>query len=418
MKNAFECQQLSAGYDERLVLANLTLSVAEGEMTALLGPNGAGKSTLLRVLTGLLPPRTGRVMVFGQELTRLDAARRSRLIAVVPQELKTPMAYTVAELVTMGRTAGLRPWERLSAADRQIVERAMVYTDVSDLQDRSLDTLSGGEKQRAVVAMALAQEPRVILMDEPTTHLDMNHALEIMQIIERLNREQRVTVLMTSHDLNLAAAFCHRLILLDRGQVAADGAPADVLREDRLREIYHCDFRVQPDPQSGTVLVVPASRLTPPDSSGNLRVHVIAGGGSGGEVFRRLSLGGYRVTCGVLNQRDTDVTVAEALGVKLVLEKPFSPVGVEALARARQAAQDAAVVILCEVPFGPGNVVNLDIAEEALRRGAQVFLNDRNLDSRDYSPQRAAVTRIRQLLQQGALAWRQVSAVMNRLAKL
>ena len=295
MKYAFEFEQVSVGYRQQLVLRDLSLAVAAGEIVALLGPNGAGKSTLLRALTGLLPPAAGRIRIFGQDLQKLPAGQRSRLIAVVPQELKTPMAYSVAELVMMGRSALLHPWQQPSAADMQVVERAMVYTDVAGLRDRPLDTLSGGEKQRAIIAMALALEPRIIVMDEPTTHLDLNHSLEIMQIIEHLNQERGVTVLMISHDLNLAAEFCQRLVLLDAGRLVADGPPELVLQEDVLRQVYHCDLRIQQDTHSGRLFVRPARRAAAHPPSAAPPVHVIAGGGSGGDLLRRLALGGYSV---------------------------------------------------------------------------------------------------------------------------
>lgn len=415
MSQAFEFEHVTAGYNRTPVLRDLHFEVAEGEMVALLGPNGAGKSTLLRVLTGLHQPSAGKVRLFGQDVRRLRALDRSRLIAVVPQELKTPMAYTVEELVLMGRAALLSPWQAPSAADRLIVERAMVYTDVSDLRNRPLEALSGGEKQRAVIAMALAQEPRVIVMDEPTTHLDLNHSLEIMQIIERLNRNQRVTVLMTSHDLNLAAEFCQRLILLDHGAMIADGEPPKVLREDILRDVYHCDIRIGQEPHTGAVLVLPTRRLTEPRAGQHLRVHVIAGGGCAGELLRRLSLAGCRISCGVLNQQDTDAQVAEALGVDVVLEKPFSPISMAALEQAKVLAADATAVIICEVPFGPGNLVNLEIADQVLRRGGRVLINDHHLENRDYSPNRQALAWIRRLMEAGATPWRQINQALGAL---
>ncbi len=260
MTPACQFEGVSAGYAANPVLRDLTFTIAAGARVALLGPNGAGKSTLLRVVTGRHPPSAGRARVFGAEAARLPGAARSRLVAVVPQELQTPMAFTVEDLALMGRAALWRPWQGPAADDWRVVERALAYADLSDLRDRPLDALSGGEKQRAVIAMALAQEPRLIVMDEPTTHLDLNHALEILQIVERLNREQGVTVLMTSHDLNLAAAWCPRLILLDHGRIRADGAPAEVLRADVLREVYHCDVRVESDPANGGVLVTPVRR--------------------------------------------------------------------------------------------------------------------------------------------------------------
>ena len=418
MNTAFEFTHVSAGYVQTEVLKDLNLAVSEGEMVALLGPNGAGKSTLLRVLTGLHKPDSGNVRLFGKDVRTLRSAERSRLIAVVPQDLNTPMTYTVEELIMMGRAVLLNPWQQPSDSDCQVVERAMAYTDISDFRDRSLETLSGGEKQRAVVAMALAQEPRIIAMDEPTTHLDMNHSLEIMQIVERLNLEQGVTVLMISHDLNLASEFCHRLTVLDHGRLVADGAPSEVLQENILRDIYHCDVRIQQDSHTGSVIVVPARRLTPPPSGERLSVHVIAGGGSAGELLRRLCLCGSRVTCGVLNQGDTDARSGEALGIKLTLEKPFSPISVEAFERANQMAEDADVVILSEVPFGPGNLINIKIAEHALKRGSTVLVNDRNLEQRDYSGHGEAVSEIRHLIRAGAVSWHQVNEVLTALSRV
>jgi len=293
MNTAFEFINVRAGYDERIVLADIELRAAAGEMIALLGPNGAGKSTLFRVLSGLVRPVSGRVFLCDGEVHKMRAARRSRLLAVVPQELKMPPAFTVEEMVAMGRVTILPPWQKPSDEDRKIVARSLVYADVNDLGNRPFDLLSGGEKQRVLIAMALAQEPKVIIMDEPTTHLDANHALEIMQIVERMNRERGLTVLMISHDLNLAAEFCRRLILLDHGRIVADGAPAEVFQEDILQKVYHCEMRVQPDLRTGRPYVKPCARHT--DAAGMaagaasaVKIHIIAGGGSGAELLRQL----------------------------------------------------------------------------------------------------------------------------------
>ena len=417
MTPALELQGVSAGYRGAEVLHQLTLTVAAGEWVALLGPNGAGKSTLLRVLTGLHPVTAGAVRLFGRDLRGLRAAERARLVAVVPQQLVTPMAYTVEELVTLGRISALSRWARPSAADRRIIERALAYTDMLELRERPYDELSGGEQQRVAIALALAQEPQVILLDEPTSHLDINHRLEILQLIERLNTERKLTVVLTSHDLNLAAEFCGRLLLLDRGRLMADGRPAEVLRAELLRDVYRCDLLVRTD-AAGAPVVAPdrKPRVVPPEQA--LGVHVICGGGSGAELLRHLRLAGHRVTCGVLNEGDSDARVAGALDAEPALERPFSPVGPAALERARQLAARATVVILCDVPFGSGNVVNLALAEEALARGALVLVNNHQLEQRDFTPGREALPRLRQLLARGAHSWTRQDEVLARLAAL
>ncbi len=253
---AVELERLSAQYGGTPCLREISLRIPEGEMAALLGPNGAGKSTLLRVLTGRHPAAAGRVRLFGHDLSALRPSERAAWVAVAPQELTVPMPFTVEEVVGIGRTARLPRWTAPGADHRRAVEAAMAGMDVLELRARAFDELSGGERQRVVIAMALAQEPRLLLLDEPTSHLDVSHRLEILRLIERMNAERRLTVLMTSHDLNLAAEYCGRLFLLDRGRLVAEGAPEAVLREPLLREVYRCELRVRRE-EDGALTVRP-----------------------------------------------------------------------------------------------------------------------------------------------------------------
>jgi iron complex transport system ATP-binding protein len=258
MSYAVELENISAGYPGRDVLRGLSLAVREGETVALLGPNGAGKSTLLQVMTGLRRASAGQVRLFGHDVRHLPATERARLVALVPQQLEVPLAFTVEEMVTMGRTHALRRWQGPSAADRHIVEQAMVYTDVLGLRARRFQEMSGGERQRVVIALALAAEPRLILLDEPTAHLDMNHRLEVLELISRLNCERGVAIVMVAHDLSMAAEFFPRLVMLDaHGRIAADGPAAEVLREPTIESVYHCRVGVHTDPDSGTLRVFP-----------------------------------------------------------------------------------------------------------------------------------------------------------------
>lgn len=259
MSAALELRDVTAGYREGAVLRNLTLSVAAGERVAILGPNGAGKTTLLRVLTGLHPAASGEVRLCGHEVRRLRALDRARLVAVVPQSLETPMAYTVEEMVWMGRTASLGRWASPSEAEHAAVERALEETNTRTLRGRLYAELSGGERQRVAIAMALAQEPQVILLDEPTAHLDMGHRMGVLNLMERLNTAWSVTVLMTSHDVNLASEYFPRLVLLDHGRLAADGPPETVLQADILHAVYGCEVRVRRDADGGW-MVRPARR--------------------------------------------------------------------------------------------------------------------------------------------------------------
>jgi iron complex transport system ATP-binding protein len=407
-------EHVTAGYRRKAILHDLSLQIRSGEMVAVLGPNGSGKTTLLRTVTGLCPLFSGQVRLYGRDHRALTAPERARLVAVVPQEVETPMPFTVEEMVTIGRTACLSRWSAPGAADRHAIERAMAFTDVVDLRQCRFAELSGGEKQRVIVAMALAQETRILLLDEATSHLDINHRLEVMQIVERLNRERGVTVVMISHDLNAAAEFCRRILLLDHGRVAADGPPEAVLTEALLEPVYHCDLLTHRDPTTGSITVTPAARLSAAPSGQGLRVHVIAGGGSGEAVLRRLCLCNYSVTCGVLNEGDSDTDVADALDIETVREKPFSPVSPERLETAIDRVNRSDVVILCGTAFGPGNLLNLHLAEHALQAGKPVYVMA-DIESRDFTTSQEATRRVRQLIAHGARVWAQPAELFRLL---
>jgi iron complex transport system ATP-binding protein len=414
MSTAIQLHQVTAGYREQPVLENLSLEIAAGDMVGILGPNGAGKSTLFSVLSGLLRPTAGTVKLNGVNVHAMPPGQRARTIAVVPQELDVPVPYTVEEIVMMGRTAAIGRFSSPTAEDRQRVERALVYTDVVDIRRRPLNELSGGERQRAIVAMVLAQDPRIILMDEATSHLDLNHRLEIMQLVERLNRDEGVTVLMISHDLQIAAEFSRRLILLDHGKVVADGTPAGVLTEDMLRRVYHCDVRVHQDPHSGGISILAAPRLPAPGSGKGIHIHIIGGGGCGEAILRRLALCGYTLSSGVLNRGDMDAEAAGALGIATALEKPFSPVSRETLNEARSLALKANALVLAPVPFGSGNLANLDLLDEALGAGKPVFIAT-GIETRDYTRDRDAVARVNALLARGAVPYQDVADLITLL---
>lgn len=278
MNAAVELDGVTAGYGGAPCLRDVSLRVEEGGLAALLGPNGAGKSTLLRVITGRHRPSAGAVRLFGRDVARLGAAERAALVALAPQELTVPLPFTVEEVVAVGRTARRARWSAPAPEDRRAMAEAMRAMDVWDLRERPFDALSGGERQRAIVAMALAQEPRLLLLDEPTSHLDLSHRLEIFERIERRNAECGLTVLLTSHDINLAAEYCRRLFVLDRGRLAAAGTPEETLREPLLRDVYRCDLRVRREPD-GAFSVRPVRRAPRPEPPVDGRFHGPAGGG-------------------------------------------------------------------------------------------------------------------------------------------
>jgi iron complex transport system ATP-binding protein len=253
--------QLSFAYNGRPVLNDISLDVAAGERIGLLGPNGAGKTTLLKLLSGTRIPASGSVLLDGRNLSAIPRLQVARKIAVVPQEFMVPFAFTVREIVEMGRTPYVRLLRGLRPNDRHAVQQAMEVTHTSDLAGRIFNELSGGERQRVIIAMALAQEPQVLLLDEPTRQLDITKQAEVLDLITKLNRSGAVTVIAAIHDLNLAGRYFDRLIMLHKGRIFADGTPHIVLRPELLETAYEGPVEIVQTPDGRIPVVLPASRL-------------------------------------------------------------------------------------------------------------------------------------------------------------
>lgn len=251
---------IRAGYREREVLRDVDLVANAGEIVALIGPNGAGKSTLLRVIGGLLRPAAGTVTIDGIDVTALDRRAIARQIAVVPQVFETLFPFTVREIVALGRTSRLGPLGKLGSDDARAVARALDDLDATDLADRRIDRVSGGERQRAVLAMALAQEAGVLLLDEPTAHLDPTHQRATLERVATLARVRGLAVVAVLHDLNLAAAFASRVVLLADGAVIRDGAPGNVITAELVSAVFGPGLRVVAHDERPFVIPEPAAK--------------------------------------------------------------------------------------------------------------------------------------------------------------
>ncbi len=239
----------------------LSLTIDPGEFVAVLGPNGSGKTTLLRLLSGTLVPAGGEVRLGGRSILDLPPRARARRLAVVLQESRILFNFSILEVVLMGRSPHLGLWGLEGPADFAAAREALREVDLEGHEDRHLDELSSGERQRALIARALAQQPGVLLLDEPTAFLDIRHALEIYGILLRLNRESGLTVVAVSHDLNLAARYASRLALLHRGRLVADGPPAAVLTPEMIRRVYQTEAEVTTDPVTGRPYLIPRAPL-------------------------------------------------------------------------------------------------------------------------------------------------------------
>ncbi len=243
-------KDISFSYLNGFSLRQVSLMVEEGEMVALLGPNGSGKTTLIKLAAGVLNPERGEVLLGEARLRKLSRKEIARRVAVVPQSFNIPFAFTVAEVVMLGRTPFINTLSGEGERDRSIARHAMELTGIEQFSKRTFNELSGGERQKSILAMALAQEPKLILLDEPTAHLDINHQVEILELVKGLNREQGVTVLGAMHDLNLAALYFDRLVLLKEGAIFAQGPPAAVLTEKTIYDVFGAAVHIQPHPSA------------------------------------------------------------------------------------------------------------------------------------------------------------------------
>ncbi|MEV6317439.1 ABC transporter ATP-binding protein [Streptomyces sp. NPDC051776] len=252
-------RDLTLAYEERTVVERLDLSVPDGEVTVIVGPNACGKSTLLRALGRLLKPRGGSVLLDGRELARIPTRKVAQSVGLLPQTPVAPEAITVADLVSRGRQPHQHWWQQWSEQDERAVGEAMARTDVTDLAARPVDELSGGQRQRVWIAMALAQETELLLLDEPTTYLDIAHQVEVLDLVRQLNQERGRTVVAVLHDLNQATRYAGHLVAMKAGRIVAQGRPAEIVTAELVREVFGLDAVVVPDPVTGSPLVVPGA---------------------------------------------------------------------------------------------------------------------------------------------------------------
>jgi len=239
------------------VLQDIAFSIEEGERVGLLGPNGSGKTTLLKLACGLLRPCQGQVRLDEGDLRQMSRRAVARKVAVVPQHFEMPFAFTVEQMVALGRTPFIGRFSSEGPVDREAIERALTATNIASLASRLFNELSGGERQKVILAMALAQDPELLILDEPTVHLDINHQVEIFDLVKRLNEEKGLTIIAALHDLNQAAIYFDRLIILKEGRLVADGPPRSVLTREMVKDVFGITVQIHPHPTLGKPQVVP-----------------------------------------------------------------------------------------------------------------------------------------------------------------
>lgn len=271
--NSIATEHLAVAYDEALIVDDLDMQIPEEKITVIIGPNGCGKSTVLKAVGRILKPKGGVVYLNGDDIRQLTTKEVAQKMAILPQSPQAPAGLTVGELVAYGRFPHQRGFGKLKPEDKQIIHWALEVTKLTELETTAVDNLSGGQRQRVWIAMALAQQTDLILLDEPTTYLDLAYQLEVLELLYRLNREQKCTIVMVLHDLNLAARFADYMIAIRGGEIVKHGTPEEVMVPDVLKEAFHIDAEIIKEPRTGRPTCVSYNLISDANS-----LHAACGG--------------------------------------------------------------------------------------------------------------------------------------------
>lgn len=382
-----ETVDLTCAYGEKKVLRRINFSVDNNEFLGIIGPNASGKTTLLRTIDRVMNPEKGTVFLDGEDMNVMEKGEIAKKMGVVPQEFSTNYSLTSLEIVMMGRTPHLGPLEMEDEEDMKVVKDAMQRTDTWKLAHRPFSELSGGEKQRVIIAKALAQEPSLLLLDEPINHLDINNQLEVLDLVRSLTHREGKSIIATFHDLNIAARYCDSLILLHDKEIYAQGTPDEVLTEENIKEIYGADASVRKLPETNSVIVTPISEPRPEveGKSSELQIHLVCGGGSGKALMHTLSRSGYELSTGVLSPLDDDYREAKRLGIKVVSGSPFQKIGKEAADANKKLIKKSDILIFTNLPIGNGNLKNLELVHEVADEKPVILVEKTPIEERDFT---------------------------------
>jgi iron complex transport system ATP-binding protein len=394
------------------ILKDVNFSVESGQFLGILGPNGSGKTTLLKSISRVLKPKRGSILVGDKDIYEMKSVDVAKQLAVVPQETPMTFDFTALEVVLMGRNPHMTRFKMEGKNDLEIAKHAMEITRTWEFADRSVTELSGGERQRVIIARALTQEPKILLLDEPTTHLDISNQLEIMDLIKHLCETRKLLIVAVFHDFNLAARYCDSIILLKDGKIVALGKADDTLTSKNVKKVFSVDTIVKKHPITGQLHVIPISRPII-QLKKSLLIHLICGGGTGSPVMKTLLDEGYRVTAGVLNLLDTDEETAQLLAIPTTNEAPFSPITDEPHKANLQMISQADVLVVTPTQFGEGNLRNLEAAKSALEYGTPtVLLEDGPIEDRDFTRGKATEY-LKKLKNKGAITVKSIKELVQ-----
>lgn len=358
-----QTKELAVGYGGRTVVGDINLDALKGQFICLLGPNGSGKSTIIRSLAGLLTPVGGSVYLKGQQLYRIAPKDLSKMMAVVLTERLSLGLTKVFDIAAMGRYPYTDFFGRLSEEDSQKTWEALRLVNAHNLAKRYFNELSDGEKQKVLIARALVQEPEVIILDEPTSHLDVKHRLEVMTILRHLTKEKGITVILSLHEVDIALKSCELALLVKNGKILACGPPEEILSEDMVSELYDIDSANFSSCLGGIEL----------RNSGGARSFVLGGAGSGAPLYRLLNKYGFSIVTGVIHENDIDYHVGKTIGATVISEKPFEEISKTSINRAALASVQADYIIDAGFPVGTLNKRNVDLVRRLLAQDKMIY---------------------------------------------
>lgn len=356
-------ENLFAGYGKKVVVENVNISGIKGQVVCFLGPNGAGKTTILRTLSGLLDPVKGEVYIKEEKISNISKKDLSKQLAVVLTKKFEGGLMSCYEVVSMGRYPHTGFFGRLSQEDNEKVFEALKTVNAEKLAERYFDELSDGEKQKILVARALVQEPEVIILDEPTTHLDIRHRLELVDILKKLSKEKGITVILSLHEIDIAIKSCDKVILVKDNKVLAYGVPEDVVNENIIKKLYDIQ-----DASFNNLLgsIELSNKLKP-------QVFVIGGSGYGAPIYRALTKQGIGVATGIIHENDIDYEIARTIGIDIQSERPFEVINDISLAKCSSIIDKMDIIIDSGYPIGEANRKNSDLIYYALNKGKKVL---------------------------------------------
>ena len=352
-------EELEVGYGRKAVVGNVNLKLSKGQFIGLLGPNGCGKSTILKTLIRVLAPLGGAIFLNGKELQQIGQKELARRVSVVLTERPSPGLLTAFDIAAMGRYPYTGRLGRIEGEHARKTWEALEMVGAADLAGRYFHELSDGEKQKVLLARALAQEPELLVLDEPTSHLDPRYQLEVMLILRRLVREKGLTIIASLHEIDLAMKICDTVILIKEGRILAWGPPEEILEGERVAKLYDLK-KACFDSLLGGIELGGESRRS---------VYLVAGSGSGARLYRTLAKHGFGISTGILPENDIDFHVAQALGAVVVAEKPYNGISQETYLKALEEVKRACQVVDAGFPVGKANYRNVELVGEALKMG-------------------------------------------------